>query len=129
MAGLVLTSAIVIGISDERSGADVATVERPEHALAATEGPTDLGLLPPSEAAPVTDTIEIAPPAGARRRPARRGVRLSTYRSRRPAHRPQPLEAKFIPTTLVIYAENGEIKTRIEPSLTAVYKKPLVLSN
>jgi len=33
----------------------------------------------------------------------------------------------FVPTTLVIYAENGEIKTRIEPQLTSGYKKQLVL--
>jgi hypothetical protein len=29
----------------------------------------------------------------------------------------------FVPTTLVIYIENGEIKTRIVPQLNAGYKK------
>jgi hypothetical protein len=35
----------------------------------------------------------------------------------------------FVPTTLIIYAENGEIKTRIEPALTAAYKLPVSFSN
>lgn len=35
----------------------------------------------------------------------------------------------FVPTTLVIYPENGEIKTRIEPSLTAAYKIPASFAN
>jgi hypothetical protein len=29
----------------------------------------------------------------------------------------------FVPTTLVIYAEKGQIKTRIEPQLVSGYKK------
>jgi hypothetical protein len=37
--------------------------------------------------------------------------------------------SEFVPTTLIIYIENGEIKTRIEPQLTAAYKKPAPLSN
>jgi len=36
---------------------------------------------------------------------------------------------RFVPTTLVIYAENGEIKTRIEPRLAAIYNKPLTITN
>jgi len=37
---------------------------------------------------------------------------------------PQLIVSEFVPTTLIIYIENGEIKTRIEPQLTASYKKP-----
>jgi len=37
--------------------------------------------------------------------------------------------ADFVPTTLIIYPENGEIKTRIEPQLTAVYRKPITFAN
>ena len=57
----------------------------------------------------------------------------------RAAHRPQPAKrqpfrprsvvAKFIPTTLVIYVEHGKIKTRIEPQLTAAYRKPSTVPN
>jgi hypothetical protein len=36
---------------------------------------------------------------------------------------------KFIPTTLIIYVEKGEVKSRIEPQLTAAYKRPLNLPN
>src|SRR5206468_394286 len=36
---------------------------------------------------------------------------------------------KFIPTTLIIYVEKGEVKSRIEPQLTAAYKKPLNIPN
>ena len=129
MAGLILTSAIVIGISDERSGEDVATVGSPDVSLTQAEEPSALDIYPSAASTPVIDEVDIVPPAGPRRRPARRGARLVGYRPRRPARRSQPLQPKFVPTTLIIYAENGEIKTRVEPSLTAVYKKPLVLSN
>jgi hypothetical protein len=51
----------------------------------------------------------------------------SAYIPRSVSTAPQP--AAFVPTTLVIYAENGEIKTRIEPNLSAVYKAPSTFSN
>lgn len=35
----------------------------------------------------------------------------------------QLMVSDFVPTTLIIYIENGEIKTRVEPQLTAAYKK------
>ena len=43
--------------------------------------------------------------------------------------RPRFIVSEFVPTTLIIYIENGEIKTRIEPQLTAGYKKPSPLPN
>ena len=43
--------------------------------------------------------------------------------------RQQLIVSDFVPTTLIIYIENGEIKTRVEPQLTAAYKKPSPLSN
>jgi hypothetical protein len=33
--------------------------------------------------------------------------------------------SEFVPTTLVIYIKNGEVKTRIEPQLTATHKKTI----
>jgi len=35
----------------------------------------------------------------------------------------------FVPTTLVIYVENGEIKNRIEPTLSGAFKLPASFSN
>jgi|GEM_PF-2061004 len=64
-------------------------------------------------------------------RPGSPGPRVlrAVYRSRRITRRPQITMTDFVPTTLIIYAENGEIKTRIEPQLTSSYKKPLALPN
>ncbi|MGB7209124.1 MAG: hypothetical protein WBD27_10735 [Pyrinomonadaceae bacterium] len=45
------------------------------------------------------------------------------YRPRQPARTSHLVMSSFVPTTLIIYIENGEIKTRIEPQLTAGYKK------
>jgi hypothetical protein len=68
----------------------------------------------------------------ARRKPARPRARERTYRPRlfeaavRPRRRlPRPkfLISDFVPTTLVIYIDRGQIKTRTEPSPTAAYKK------
>jgi len=42
---------------------------------------------------------------------------------------PRLVNTKFVPTTLIIYAENGVIKSRIEPQLTAVFKKPSLFRN
>ena len=43
---------------------------------------------------------------------------------RRPLIRPKFWVSDFVPTTLIIYVDKGEIKTRIEPQLTADYKRP-----
>ena len=43
--------------------------------------------------------------------------------------RPQLIVSGFVPTTLIIYIENGEIKTRVEPQLTAAYKRSLPPGN
>ena len=54
----------------------------------------------------------------ARQNRARRRARAARYkRKRAPRWTPRPLEQLFIPTTLVIYVENGVIKTRTEPWL------------
>ena len=37
--------------------------------------------------------------------------------------RPQFIVSDFVPTTLVIYVDKGQIKTRLEPQLTATYKR------
>jgi hypothetical protein len=47
----------------------------------------------------------------------------AVYKPRPRSRRPALVMSKFVPTTLIIYPENGIIKTRIQPQLTAVYKK------
>jgi hypothetical protein len=37
--------------------------------------------------------------------------------------------ARFVPTTLVIYAENGVIKSRVEPQVAIINKKSLSIRN
>ena len=49
----------------------------------------------------------------------------SVYRYRPTVPRPRFIVSEFVPTTLIIYIENGEIKTRIEPQLTTAYKRSL----
>jgi hypothetical protein len=63
------------------------------------------------------------------RRPARPHVVRADYRVRRVIQRPQLAMNKFVPTTLIIYVEKGEVKSRIEPQLTASYKKQIGLPN
>jgi hypothetical protein len=61
--------------------------------------------------------------------PAARPV-VAVYRPERiPQRRPKLVVSKFVPTTLIIYPENGVIKTRIEPQLTAAYKRSSTLRN
>ena len=55
--------------------------------------------------------------------PAAPRIVTAVYRPQFSAARPRLVKSKFFPTTLVIYPENGVIKTRIEPQLTAIYKK------
>lgn len=60
-----------------------------------------------------------------RRNLARPRVPRSAPRSRqfsRPSH---VVMSEFVPTTLVIYIENGEVRTRIEPHFTAAHKKKI----
>ena len=52
-------------------------------------------------------------------RPSSRGI-ASRQQPTRP---PQIAVSAFVPTTLVIYVENGEVKTRIEPQIGNAHKK------
>jgi hypothetical protein len=52
---------------------------------------------------------------------------VSNRLQHQPLH-PQFWVSQFFPTTLIIFIERGEVKTRIEPQ-TVTYKKPSVLSN
>jgi hypothetical protein len=65
----------------------------------------------------------------ARRKPARQRARFAAYRPRRQSTETQLVVSQFVPTTLVIYIENGEIKTRIEPQPTTGSTNPLTHLN
>lgn len=56
-------------------------------------------------------------------------VRNSSFKQRRVRRPIAPLVSAFVPTTLIIYIDKGEVKSRIEPQLTAGYKKTPTLSN
>ncbi len=114
MMAMVLVSAILIEMSDSREVAEVAPAE--EHETVPVEAQTSVSfdVFSPSEGADVITGV-------------RRNSRAIQYRTRftRAAYKPrrtyrslpQPEEPKFVPTTLVIYAENGVIKRRVEPWL------------
>ena len=115
MIALVLVSAILVGINDPTTGTDVATAVQPNDEPISLEEPVSFDLSSSSSFAPAAVGSEIVLPA-AKRRAVRQRIEITPYRPRRYA-RPLPAEPRFVPTTLVIYSENGVIKTRIEPWL------------
>jgi hypothetical protein len=78
----------------------------------------------PTTSLPSLSDEPYAVPTVARRRLVRPRVLRAAYRPRR-RPLPQVVVSQFVPTTRVIYVENGLVKSRIEPWLTASYKKPL----
>lgn len=137
--GLALLSAIFIGMSDPSPSTTVASVDTAtdpddatiaqlnEDGLIQSEQALDPDVLVAENRQPAIDEVRSALRT-ARRHPMRR-VQLIAHRIRRPLPPPQVVVTDFIPTTLIIYAENGEIKSRIEPQIAAVYQKPLTFSN
>ena len=129
---LFLVAGLYIGISDRPvvpaiGSSDVAMDRRPDDAMKPAEEPSASSPAA-AENSPDTDEFSVVRPA-ARRVHARPRLSLAVYRPRRRPLLPQYVVSEFSPTTLIIYAENGEIKTRIEPWLTAGYKKPLAFPN
>ena len=133
VVGLIFLSAIFIGSYEPP--AEVATgnlsdaiTQQPENGPELTEEPLSSDVFT-AQSSPPAD-VEIPPiRSSAKPRTERPSVQLSAYRPRKKSRRPQLVVTRFVPTTLVIYAENGEIKTRVEPRLAAVYKKPLTVTN
>lgn len=140
MIALILVSAIVIGVYEppaETASGPIGSAGDPSD-LAADQQVYDKLTPPSKEIIPdvFTMTSSTAVPEElngvrsiARRRRDRKRVQLAAYRPQRRPRRPHPVLTKFVPTTLVIYAVNGEIKTRIEPQVASTYKKPLTLTN
>ena len=142
MVVLILALGIVIGTyrpspEPAGSGSDVAVDQQSEDTLAnPDQQPGDILGLASNLSIPSTpaSSPSVSDEPNAVRsviRPGSPGPRVlrAAYRPRRTTRRPQITITDFVPTTLIIYAENGEIKTRIEPQLTSSYKKPLALPN
>lgn len=120
--GLVLVSAILVGINES---AEIATNENPDYEIAQTELYSFDLSVPITFVTPAEEKI--------RSITRRKSIRSTPQyiSKRRPQLRPplQPEEPDFIPTTLVIYAENGVITSRIEPWLQSANRKPLTSTN
>jgi hypothetical protein len=115
-----------------------ATNQRSANALPSVEEPLTSDLFPSEDSPSASDDDEanVVRSVAKRRHVARRHVLRAAYRPLlrpfRPRFglpRPQFWVSNFAPTTLIIYVENGVIKTRIEPWLNAGYKKPASFSN
>ena len=119
-------SAEVAGGSPDASGysGDAPVDER----LPSADGPSASDFIASSVSPLVLGQLRTLRSHAGSKRPRPR-VRHAALRPRYPARRPRLMVADFVPTTLIIYPENGEIKSRIEPQLTAVYKRPLTFAN
>jgi len=116
MIALILVSAILVGINDPMAGPDVAAIEEPNDGPTQSEEPFSLNDSSSSIPAQASGGVDIVR-SNTIRRPARSSMHVAAYKVRRLSRPTPPLEPKFVPTTLVIYAENGVIYTRIEPWL------------
>ena len=104
-------SAVFIAVDKPAPPSDVATIESPPEEPEGTEEPLSFHSFYEADLAPTT-TVR----SNVRRRRPKPRIYVRGHKFRRPLRRsPQPLVPLFMPTTLVIYVENGVIKTRIEP--------------
>ncbi|HEX6126650.1 MAG TPA: hypothetical protein VFZ23_14865 [Pyrinomonadaceae bacterium] len=131
---LVFLSAIFVGIYDRTAEFELGRVD-------ATGDPIDVVIDPFGRhmedlftfdlSTPQIDLVERhIPRLVTSSRSTRQRVRPAAYRPpRRQPLRPRLVVAEFVPTTLIIYPENGEIKRRIEPQLVALHKIPTTIPN
>lgn len=124
---VVLVSAILIGINDlPGEGERAADQKSDETATQPNTHSFEVFSTPTFTTAIVgADTLRL--------NTRRRQVRFSTRGTARPKRQWRPsirrVQPKFVPTTLVIYARNGVINTRIEPWLQAANKKGPTFNN
>ena len=106
MVALVLVSAILVGIGDSAAGTDLAANETSDAMLTQPHELFSFDLSIPLTVLRVNNS-------SVRRRPVRPTIQpaVSKPRLREPL---QPEEPDFVPTTLVIYAQNGVVMSRIE---------------
>jgi hypothetical protein len=122
MIAFVLVSAILVGIN-ETAGPEVASNDKIEYALAQFDEPLTFDI---SSFGAAVDAAQ----SYVRRRTARPTIQVAVNKPRPQLREPlQPDEPDFVPTTLVIYAENGSINTRIEPWFQTADKKTSSFNN
>ena len=117
MIAFVLISAVLIGINEPGGQPEVAVSVQPYTEIASAEIPVEFEIFAPSELGD-----ESRESGDAR---ANVGRRISRARVHQAAYRPKPdsaasapvLQLRGGPSTLVIYAENGIVKSRVEPWL------------
>jgi hypothetical protein len=134
IVAIVLASAIFIAMYDGNESTEVSEASEvagvPEATVAsdvpdAATGPSTADI---STNAELSDASMIRTPQSALRNQEDSRSAVRTRKPRRQPLRSQYTASDFTPTTLVIYIEKGQIKTRIEPQLTAD-KKPQTFSN
>jgi hypothetical protein len=106
--------------------AELATEQQLPDSLALTDRPFSSDVTT-TEDSPYRFDEGRTEPTAAKRSSSRSRAGRIIYRAPRVVReplRPQMWVSQFIPTTLIIYIENGEIKSRIEPQLTAGFKRP-----
>jgi hypothetical protein len=113
MMAAVLVSAIVMGINDPLPGLDVAINESTD--IEQTR-PIGFDMFSPSVPPAAATTLEPVRSYD-RSKSARPAIRVADRPQRVSRSSSRLRIRKFVPTTLVIYAENGVIKRRIEPWL------------
>ena len=119
---LVLVSAILVAINDPVES-DIATNLESDQRPVRIETPFGFEIFSPAA------TVEGETLSTSVRRPTRSRMLSAVKPRRRSAPAPQIEYSKFVPTTLVIYAQNGVINTRIEPWIQDDFKKLPVWDN
>jgi hypothetical protein len=135
MMAIIMLSAILVAIYDQPAESYVSQGD-------ATGGPIDMAIDPFGEqsAAEGLFTLDLSTPQvplvklltarpNIRSRSSRQSNQLAANRPRRRPPGPRLIVSDFVPTNLIIYPEDGVIKTRIEPQLVAIHKVPLAVPN
>ena len=134
LIGFFLVTGLYIGIGERpivpaEGQADLADSRQPAGISIPAEVPAGSHMMEPTDTLAASEERSVTRRVARRRNyAARRSVASYRVRLRRPPP-PQFVMSEFIPTTLVIYPENGEIKSRIEPWLVAGYRKPILFPN
>jgi hypothetical protein len=115
MIALVIVSAIIVGINDSAGGPEVVTDSKPVETLTQPEEPFTFDLSTPEAFELPTREVGIVRSTTTRKPTWPRIHRAADKPKPQLRPLPQPERPTFVPTTLVIYAEDGVIKTRIEP--------------
>jgi hypothetical protein len=127
VVALIIGTSMLFRVSDvaveltENTG-DVAADQVPENSIPTANEPDPADLWSPDNSV-LTFGEDRPAKRTAGRRPARTRFSLAVDRARHLLPRPQFIVSDFIPTTLVIYIENGLVKSRIEPQLASNYSK------